>query len=183
MGFNNRIEEGCIHFLTLTVVDWIDVFTRLNHKMEIVNSLKYCQKEKGLEIYAWVLMSNHLHLIASAANEKENTLSDILRDFKKFTSKKIIDNIIEEPESRRDWMLDRFEFAGRNDKKIKYYKFWREGNEPKPIITNAFFIQKIEYIHQNPVKQWIVSRAVDYLFSSASNYAGEVGLLDVILFG
>src|ERR1700722_16049637 len=99
MGLNNKIEAGCIHFLTLTVVDWVDVFTRANHKMTIVDSLKHCQKEKGLEIYAWVLMSNHLHMIASAANEKENTLSDILRDFKKFTSKKIIENIKEETES------------------------------------------------------------------------------------
>jgi putative transposase len=183
MGFTNRIEEGCIHFLTLTVVDWVDVFTRLNHKMTIIDSLKYCQKEKGLEIYAYVLMSNHLHMIAAAANEKENTLSDILRDFKKFTSKKIVENIMEEPESRREWMLDRFEFAGRNDSKIKNFRFWQEGNEPKVIMTNEFFMQKIIYIHQNPVKQLIVSRAENYVFSSASNYAGVGGLLDVILFG
>jgi len=183
MGLNNKIEAGHIHFLTMTVVDWVDVFTRPNHKMTIVDSLKHCQKEKGLEIYAWVLMSNHLHMIAAAADEKQNTLSDILRDFKKFTSKKIVDNIINETESRSEWILDRFEFAGRNDNKIKNYKFWQEGNEPKPIHTNAFFLQKLIYIHQNPVKQMIVSRAEDYLFSSAANYAGEVGLLDVILFG
>ncbi len=66
MGFRNRIEEGKMYFLTLTVVDWIDVFTRPNHKTTIVEALKFCQEKKGLEIYAWVLMSNHLHLIASA---------------------------------------------------------------------------------------------------------------------
>ena len=183
MGLNNKIDAGRIHFLTITVVDWVDVFTRLNHKMTIVDSLKHCQKEKGLEIYGWVLMSNHLHMIAAAGNEKETTLSDILRDFKKFTSKQIIKNIQQEPESRRDWMLDRFEFAGRNDNKIKNYKFWQEGNEPKPIYNNEFFLQKLVYIHQNPVKELIVSRQEEYIFSSASNYSGDGGLLDVILFG
>lgn len=183
MGLNNKIEAGHIHFLTMTVVDWVDVFTRPNHKMTIVDSLKHCQNEKGLEIYGWVLMSNHLHMIAAAADDKQNTLSDILRDFKKFTSKKIVENIIQEPESRSEWMLDRFEFAGRNNNKIKNYKFWQEGNEPKTIYTNEFFLQKLVYIHQNPLKQMIVNRAEDYLFSSASNYCGEVGLLDVILFG
>jgi putative transposase len=183
MGLNNKIDAGRIHFLTLTVTDWVDVFTSPNHKMTIIESLRHCQKEKGLEIYAWVLMSNHLHLIAAAANDKQNDLSDILRDFKKFTSKTIVKNINQEPESRREWMLDRFEFAGRNDKKIKNYKFWQEGNEPKPIYNNTFFEQKLIYIHQNPIRAMIVSRQEDYIFSSASNYAGEGGLLDVILFG
>jgi REP element-mobilizing transposase RayT len=117
MGLKNAIDHGHIHFLTMTVVDWVDVFTRANHKMTIVDSLKHCQEHKGLEIYAWVLMSNHLHMIAAAADDSKNNLSDILRDFKKYTSKQIVKNIQEEPESRREWMLDRFEFAGRNDSK------------------------------------------------------------------
>ena len=183
MGLKNSIDHGHIHFLTMTVVDWVDVFTRANHKMTIVDSLKHCQEHKGLEIYARVLMSNHLHMIAAAADESKNNLNDILRDFKKYTSKQIAKNIQEDPESRREWMLDRFEFAGRNDSKIKNFRFWQEGNEPKPIYTNEFFIQKLNYIHQNPVKEMIVSRPEDYLFSSAINYTGEKGLLDVILFG
>ena len=88
------------YFLTLTVVNWIDVFTRKNHKLTIVNSLKYCQKEKGLEIYGWCLMSNHLHLIVKAIGKY--SLSEILRDFKKFTAKEIIKQIEEESESRRE---------------------------------------------------------------------------------
>jgi putative transposase len=81
MGIKNKISEGYIYFLTLTVVDWVDVFTRPVYRHILIDSLKHCQKEKGLEIYAWCLMSNHLHLIASA---KEGfNLSDILIDFKK----------------------------------------------------------------------------------------------------
>ena len=50
------------YFITITTVGWIDVFTRLNQKYVITNALKYCQEHKGLEIYAWTIMSSHLHL-------------------------------------------------------------------------------------------------------------------------
>lgn len=110
-----------IYFLTTTVVDWLDVFFRPCYKHIIVESLRYCQREKGLEIYGWVLMSNHMHMIAGA---KEGlNFSNIIRDFKKYTSKALTNSIKEENESRREWMLNRFEYAGSNDKKIKYYKF------------------------------------------------------------
>jgi putative transposase len=110
MGFKYKITEGNVYFVTLTVVDWIDVFTRKNHKLAIIESLKYCQQHKGLEIYAYCLMSSHLHMIA--AGEEDINLSDILRDFKKFTSKEIIKLVKEEPESRKEWMLNRFEYSG-----------------------------------------------------------------------
>ena len=110
------------YFVTLTIVGWIDVFTRVNHKLLIVNSLKYCQQNKGLVIFGWCLMPSHLHMIVRA--EGLPTLSDILRDFKKFTSKAIVKQIEEEPESRREWMLELFFQAGKPLKKIKDYKFW-----------------------------------------------------------
>ena len=122
MGLKNPISEGYIYFLTLTVVDWVDVFSRPIYKHHLVESLKFCQQKKGLELYAWVLMSNHLHLLASAADGFN--LSAILRDFKKFTSKKITESILTEPESRRKWMLNQFEFAGRYDPKIVNFRFW-----------------------------------------------------------
>ena len=79
MGFYYRINEGSAHFIAMSVVDWIDVFTRKNHKMALVESLKFCQQNKGLEIFAWCLMPNHLHLIVGT--EGANKLSDTLRDF------------------------------------------------------------------------------------------------------
>lgn len=123
MNIQHRIT-GEVYFLTDTVVDWVDIFTRPVYKHIIINSLKYCQQNKGLIIYAWVLMSNHLHAIAGSAGE--NKVSDIWRDFKKFTSKEILNTLLNLPtESRRDWMLNRFEYAGRSDKKIKNYRFWQ----------------------------------------------------------
>ncbi|MCE9539034.1 MAG: transposase [Bacteroidetes bacterium] len=163
----------------MTVVDWIDLFTRKNHKMAIVESLKYCQKYKGLEIFAWCMMPSHLHLIIRAEND--NKLSDILRDFKKFTSKEIIRLIQEEPESRREWMLDRFEFAGRYNPKIKHFKFWQDGNHPVELFSPEFTKQKLDYIHNNPVEEMLVEEPQEYLFSSARNYADMDGLIDVFL--
>jgi len=179
MGLKNRIAEGYLHFLTMTVVDWVDVFTRPVYKNIVVNSLQYCQEQKGLEIYAWVLMTNHLHLIADS---KEGThLSDVLRDFKKFTSKAVVRAIHEEPESRQNWMLYRFAFNGAYNPKIKDFKFWQDGNEAKIIFSADFYEQKRNYIHANPVRAGIVDEPEHYLYSSARNYAGKPGLLDVIV--
>jgi len=107
MDIKNRIE-GEVYFVTDTVVDWVDIFTRPIYRHIIIESLEYCQKEKGLIIYAWVLMTNHMHMIAGSHGE--NKIPDILRDFKKFTSKKILQTLlVESGESRRGWMLNRFE--------------------------------------------------------------------------
>ena len=124
-------------------------------------------------------MSNHLHMIASASGE--NSLSDILRDFKKFTSKAIIKAVQEVPESRRDWMLNLFWYAGKNNKKIRYYKFWQDGNEAKEIHTTAFLDEKMNYIHYNPVRAELLAKPEDYLYSSARDYAGEKGLVEIEL--
>ncbi len=78
------------YFVTFTVHQWVDVFTRNDYKDILIDSLKHCQKEKGLLIYEWVIMTNHIHLILSSEGDP---LSDIIRDFKKYTSRKIIDAI------------------------------------------------------------------------------------------
>ena len=113
------------------------------------------------------------------AAEDEVKLSGILRDFKKFTSKEIVRLIKGEPESRREWLLDKFEYAGRYNPKIENYKFWLDGSHPVVLYTPKFTQQKIDYIHNNPVKERIVAEPQEYLFSSARNYAEMDGLLDV----
>ena len=168
--------------MTMTVVDWIDAFTRPAFSDVIVDSLKFCQKEKGLIIYAWCLMSNHLHLIAAA--QDGYSLSGIVRDFKKFTSKKIVHLVKTEPESRRDWMLYRFAYAGKYLQRIKDYKFWQDGFHPIELFDATIAAQKLEYLHQNPVTARIVNEPEHYVYSSAINYSGLPGLIDVeFLFG
>ena len=179
MDIQHRIT-GEVYFVTDTVVDWVDIFSRPIYKHVIIESLQYCQKEKGLIIYAWVLMTNHMHMIVGAHGV--NKVSDIMRDFKKFTSKEILRTLLaDNTESRREWMLNRFEYAGKNDKKIKNYRFWQEGNDAQGIYLNDYFNQKLNYIHENPVKAEIVNRAEEYRYSSAIDYAGGKGLLEVIV--
>jgi REP element-mobilizing transposase RayT len=124
-------------------------------------------------------MSNHLHLVVSARNEN---LSDILRDFKKFTSKQIIEAIINNKhESRRDWKLKIFQEEGSKNARNKNYQFWRQDNQQEELYSPKFVFQKINYIHNNPVESGIVEKPEDYLYSSAKDYHAtkKCGLLDL----
>ena len=169
-----------LYFVTTTVVDWVDIFTRPKYKHIVIDSLAYCQQNKGLKIYAWVLMSNHLHMIVSV--EGDHAIADVMRDFKKYTSKQVMAELQNDlQESRREWMLDRFSFAAANDSKATCYKLWQDGYHPELLYTEKFFQQKVEYIHNNPVKQEIVTHPEDYLYSSAMDYAGGKGLIDVTI--
>ena len=171
-------DQSALYYLTIQVVDWVDIFTRPVYRDIVIDSLKYCQSQKGLQIFAYVIMSNHLHLIANHPNEK---LSDIIRDFKKFTSRSIIKAIQEQNESRKEWMLDRFLFRGMQNSRNKEYQFWTHENHAMLLYSNSFIWQKVEYIHNNPVRAGIVEHPEDYLYSSARNYAGLSGFLDVTL--
>ena len=168
-----------LYFTTTTVLDWMDVFTRPQYKHIIIDSLKYCQANKGVDIYAWVLMTNHLHMIIGMRDD--NQVGAFLRDFKKFTSKSIVSAIRANGQESRDWLAKRFDFRSATDKRITGDKFWFDDNHVEQISTYNFYKQKLDYIHNNPVRQDIVARPEDYLYSSARNYAGLDGLLDVIV--
>ena len=176
-GQKQNIKTDKAYFLTLTVVNWIDVFTRKNHRDAIISCLKYCQKEKGLIIFAYCIMSNHIHLIANA--EESFLLKDTIRDFKKFTSKKIIAQIQNETESRREWMLKLFEDEAEPSKRHKYYKFWQEGNHAIELFSEKFVWDKINYIHNNPVEAGLVKQAHEWVYSSASNYLDLESIIEV----
>jgi putative transposase len=170
-----RNPEG-LYFTTCTIVHWIDLFTRKEFKQLIINSLKHCQREKGLIIHAWCLMPSHLHMIVSTKGE---TLPSLFRDFKKFTAKAIVVELDNINESRKEWIIRAFKKSGQDLKRISNYKVWQDGNQPKSIETNLFLNQKLDYIHQNPVEAELVDEAEHYLYSSARNYAGFKGLLDI----
>ncbi|MFN0274430.1 MAG: REP-associated tyrosine transposase [Chitinophagales bacterium] len=176
-GYKIRDQEGS-YFMTFTVVDWIDVFSRKRYCDILLESFTYCRKEKGLLLSAYVIMSNHVHVIAkSSAGE----LSELVGSIKKFISKKIITSIKEEPESRREWMLHRFEYAAKYTKRNEQYQFWTHDNHPEGIFTPQFFDQKLHYIHMNPVRAGIVELPEHYLYSSARNYAGLNALIEIDL--
>jgi len=171
-------EQDRAYFVTLQVVKWVDVFSRQRYRDIIVENLAYCQKNKGLELFAWVIMSNHLHLLLRSANGE---LSDLLRDFKSYTSKIILAEIETSTESRKEWMLRIFKDAAFTHKRNSEYQFWTHENHAEVLLSNKFIEQKLDYIHNNPVRSGIVSNPTEYRYSSASAYADEKGMLDVIL--
>lgn len=172
-------DQNATYFLTFTVCGWIDLFTRKVYKDILVDSFKYCQKEKGLILNAYVIMTNHLHLIGRAA--ESFNLSDIIRDFKKFTHRQMIKVIESEAESRRLWMLHQFKYYASRHSKNENYQIWTNNNHPEECISQEFTNTKLFYTHNNPVRAGIVLNAEDYLYSSALNYAGKGGLLDIAL--
>ena len=177
-GVKQNIKKNSSYYLTLTVVGWVDVFTRNNHKDALIDSLRYCIKNKGLNVYAYCLMSNHLHMVVNC-NEPFQ-LKDVVRDFKRHTVKTIIGQIINAPESRREWMLREFAAEGDKNARNKTYKFWQSGNHAIELFTEKFVWEKINYIHNNPVKEKFVKNPQEWLYSSASNYWYGEGLLEEV---
>ena len=155
-----------LFFITMTIVDWIDLFTRQIYFDLIIDNLNYCQNNKGLEVYEYVIMTNHLHMICLG---KDKPLSDILRDFKTFTSKELVKLIKNNSdESRRSWILKAFKQAGEKNPLNKYYQVWQNFNSPTLLDTSYLIDQKSEYIHDNPVVAGFVSEPYTYYYSSAN---------------
>jgi REP element-mobilizing transposase RayT len=174
-------DPSATYFLTFRVVDWVDVFSRKNYRDIVCESLTYCRKIKGLRLWGFVVMTNHIHTILSA---REGNLPDIIRDFKRHTASRILEEIQTNKESRRDWMMKRFEFAARRHVRCSPHQFWEHNNHPKILHTVKFTSQKLNYIHMNPVKAGFVDKPEDWVYSSARNYLllpplMEIDLLDI----
>jgi REP element-mobilizing transposase RayT len=173
--------EG-LYFVSFAVVDWLDVFTRNEYKDILLGSLSFCQKKKGMEIVAWCIMTNHVHLVFRSVKGQHPSL--LLGDFKRFTSKEVVKAIENNPrESRREFLLEQFKKAAAKSSNVKEHQFWRHDNKPIELWSNKVIWEKISYIHNNPVEAGLVYRAEDYVYSSAADYADEKGLLeDVVVF-
>ena len=171
------IDQNGLNFVTFTVVDWLDIFVRKEYKDIVIESLKYCQEHKGLLLYAYVIMTSHIHLIVQT--HQDHKLSDTIRDFKKFTGKTLVQVIKNNRrESRREWLLHRFEWNAKKRKgKDRKYQFWQSDNHPIALYSPRVIWQKINYIHLNPVVEGIVSKREHYIYSSAKNYMEEKDVL------
>ena len=175
-GYKIEEQDG-LHYVTFQIVEWVDILTRQVYRDIVIDSLKYCQQNKQLEIYAFVVMSNHLHLLLRSGMGK---LSDTIREFKSFTAKQILLEIESETESRKDWMLNIFEFAAKKHKRNEKFQVWTHENHPELIYSDKFLFQKMNYIHDNPVRAGIVENPDDYLYSSARDLVGKACLLDIV---
>ena len=171
--------EG-LYFVSFAVVEWLDVFTRNEYKDILLQSLSFCQKEKGMEIIAWCIMTNHVHLVFRSIRNQHPAF--LLGDFKRFTSKAIVKAIQENPrESRKEFLLEQFKKAAEKSSNVNEHQFWRHDNKPIELWSNAVIWEKIKYIHNNPVEAGLVYKAHNYVYSSAVDYADKKGLLDDIV--
>ena len=161
------------YFLTATTVNWLPLFSNPDIAQIVFDSFIFLQKENRLTIYAYVLMENHLHLIATAED-----LSKEIANFKSFTARKSIDYYIEQ---NNQFILKQLAFHKLPHKTDRDYQFWQEGNQPKRIQSEATLRQKVDYIHFNAVRRGYVSEPEHWRYSSARNYAGLDSMMDICM--
>ncbi|HLI93382.1 MAG TPA: hypothetical protein VKU83_07225 [Puia sp.] len=170
--------DAC-YFLTLNTVDKIDLFVRPAYKEIIADALNHFIRQQGVQLYAWCLMTSHLHLVLRTKDASAPAYFE--RDFKKFTTPALLKAIETEMDLRRDWMLDRFEAYGKFLRRIEKYHLWQNCSSPLRIDPQqpGLLMDRIVHVHENPVREGIVDQPEAYLFSSARDYSGIRGLVDV----
>jgi putative transposase len=172
-------KQDKLYFISFSIINWIDLFIRIEYKKIMLDSWEHCQKNKGLEIYGWCIMPSHIHMIIGT---NKNNMEHIVRDMKRHTSQQLraaIEN--NSQESRREWMLWMMHRAGKKNSNNEGFQLWQQDNHPIELSTHKMLHQKLDYIHNNPVEAGFVDKPEDYLYSSAKNYYGLPALSEVIL--
>jgi len=171
MRSRNRVHEPeRAHFVTSTIVNWLPVFTSPACCDILAGSFAYCREHKGRRLHGWVIMDNHFHAIVAAPE-----LSGVLADLKKFTARRLRAQFEREG---RDWMLERLQREKARHKMRSRAQVWPEGFHPQAIHDDAMMLQKLDYIHHNPVRRGWVASAEHWRYSSAHEWlAGAVPLL------
>ena len=155
--------EG-IYFITSTVVEWLPMFTSKTYFEILVQSIQYCRSNKDLEVFIYVILENHFHLIC-----RSGRLSHTLQSMKRHSTKRILEQLRID---RRDWVLNLLQFYKKKYKKSSQYQLWQEGFHPKQIISDHIFRQKADYIHDNPVRRGYVELPEHWYYSSAADLLG-----------
>ncbi|AUS07004.1 REP-associated tyrosine transposase [Pseudotamlana carrageenivorans] len=170
-------NKSGLYFVSFATVYWIDVFTRDVYFNVLADSINYCRKEKSMELYCYCFMPSHIHLIFRSSTEQP---MDLIRDFKKYTAKKVIKAIETNPhESRKEWLLWMFERAGKKKSNVSKYQFWQHHNKPIELYSTSVINQKIDYIHNNPVESGLVVNSIDWKYSSARNFQDDDTVLKI----
>ncbi len=172
-------DHGC-YFLTLETVDLTDIFIRPVYKQIIVHTLNHYISSKGLIVYGWCLMPNKLYIICQV--QKNISFKDLRKAFKQFTTEKVIEAVYNEPEERRQWLIEHFQknygFLGAQKK----LEVWKRVKEMLSIdlARPEIMAEHLELLHNIPVQERIVRYASDFIYSSASDYeTGTEGLVKI----
>lgn len=183
-------DQEALHFVTFTVVNWIDLFIRDSYKEVIIDSLIHCIGDKKLNVHAYCIMTSHIHLILSV--DDGGNLSDVIRDFKSFTSTKLKETIKGDVyESRKEWLMWMFERAGKKNKRNSDFQLWQQHNHPIELNTNEMMDQRLDYlpavllwqagIHNNPVEAGFVDNPSAWIWSSCASYErDETGRIPLV---
>ena len=170
-------DNDKLYFISFAVVNWIDVFIRDEYREIIIESWKHCQQNKGLQIYGWCIMTSHVHMIIGTCNKK---LEDIVGEMKSYTSTQLKKIIKDHPqESRKEWMIWMMERAGKKNSNNSDWQFWQQHNKPLEIKDQEMFDKMLKYIHDNPVIAGFVTKAEDWKYSSAKDFCGMKGLIEL----
>jgi len=164
-------EPNNPHFLTCTVMEWLPVFTRPETVQILLDCWAYLREREGFRLYGYVVLENHLHFVAQAER-----LDKCVNSFRSFTARRIIDHL---EAHRVERLLARLRFAKRAHKVDREYQFWQEGVHAELVFSEALMREKLDYIHANPVKRGYVDEPEHWRYSSARNYAGGVGLIEI----
>jgi REP element-mobilizing transposase RayT len=159
------------HFLTCTVMEWLPVFSRPETVGILLDSWRFLREQHGLRLYGYVVLDTHTHFIAQAER-----LDICLVNFKSFTAKQIIHHL---EKQQAEYLLTRLRFSKRAHKSDREFQFWQEGSHAEMVLSDAMMREKLEYIHANPVKRGYVDEPEQWRYSSARNYAGENGLVEI----
>lgn len=172
-------DNDKLYFVTFAVINWIDLFIREEYKKIMLDSWEYCMQNKGMELYGWCIMTSHIHMIIGSRKDK---LERIIQNMKRHTSEQLKAAIKNNhAESRKEWIIGMMEYAGKKNGNNIHFQLWQQHNHPIELNNPKIAWQKLEYIHQNPVKAGIVERPEDYLYSSARDYYGMKGLVEISL--
>ncbi|MCI3944527.1 hypothetical protein K0038_01543 [Pseudomonas syringae] len=159
------------HFLTCTVVEWLPLFTRPALVDILLSAWRYQQAHQGLRLYGYVVLENHLHFVAQAP-----ALDKCVNSFKSFTARQIVDHL---EKMNAESTLERLRFVKRLHKSDRVYQVWQEGAHAELVWNEKVMRQKLDYIHHNPVKRGYVDVGEHWRYSSARDYEGQRGLIDI----
>ncbi|MFI5144044.1 MAG: REP-associated tyrosine transposase [Ignavibacteria bacterium] len=158
-------KQGYCYFITTTLFNYERIFSLdERYNMIIIDSLKFLMIEHQAELYAYVIMPTHIHLLLRLGLKE--SIIDFMRDFKRYTSKEI--KLLLKKDNKTE-ILKRLNSYSRGYKNQKS-KLWMDRYDDVMVSTERVFNIKMNYIHFNPVKSGLVDNMEDWRFSSYRNY-------------